>query len=300
MSRVGLIGENSIEYINALLDIWNNGDCAVLIDWRIPYKIAVEMMKEASVQKCFIEKKIIDKVIDDIKSGIEFVTFERKNNSAELLPNAIYEKFKNNYSKDEAVVLYSSGTTGKAKGIILSHYAINLNADLVIEYMEPSADDCLYIVKTLAHSSTLVDELIVGLKSKSKIVISPTIVTPSHSIENIINFKSTILCLNPTLLRLYTMTVNSKKICLNHLKIIYTSGAIADETLIRNAQKAFPETEILNVYGLSEAGPRVSAQRKGNKNNRIGSVGLPINRVDIKIILNRKLQVQVGHPHGKN
>ena len=82
------------------------------------------------------------------------------------------------------------------------------------------------------------------------------------------------------------MTVNSKKICLNHLKIIYTSGAIADETLIRNAQKAFPETEILNVYGLSEAGPRVSAQRKGNKNNRIGSVGLPINRVDIKIILN--------------
>ena len=34
MSRVGLIGENSIEYINALLDIWNNGDCAVLIDWR--------------------------------------------------------------------------------------------------------------------------------------------------------------------------------------------------------------------------------------------------------------------------
>ncbi len=31
MSRIVLIGENSIEYIRGLLDIWNGGDCAVLI-----------------------------------------------------------------------------------------------------------------------------------------------------------------------------------------------------------------------------------------------------------------------------
>lgn len=37
MSRVALMGENSVEYISALLDIWNNGDCAVLLDWRIPF-----------------------------------------------------------------------------------------------------------------------------------------------------------------------------------------------------------------------------------------------------------------------
>ena len=57
MARIGLIGENSIEYVDILLDIWNSGDCAVLIDWRVPYCSAVEMMQEASVQKCHIEKK---------------------------------------------------------------------------------------------------------------------------------------------------------------------------------------------------------------------------------------------------
>lgn len=31
MSRVALIGENSVEYVDKLLDIWNNGDCAVLL-----------------------------------------------------------------------------------------------------------------------------------------------------------------------------------------------------------------------------------------------------------------------------
>lgn len=40
MARVALIGDNSIEYVNTLLDIWNSGDCAVLIDWRIPFQTA--------------------------------------------------------------------------------------------------------------------------------------------------------------------------------------------------------------------------------------------------------------------
>ncbi len=55
MARIGLIGENSIEYVNHLLDIWNNGDCAVLIDWRIPIATALEMMQEAGVRVCYIK-----------------------------------------------------------------------------------------------------------------------------------------------------------------------------------------------------------------------------------------------------
>lgn len=43
MSRVALIGENSVEYVDKLLDIWNNGDCGVLLDWRIPFQTAIQM-----------------------------------------------------------------------------------------------------------------------------------------------------------------------------------------------------------------------------------------------------------------
>ena len=43
MSRIGLIGENSISYIQKLIDIWNNGDCAVIIDWRIPFNTACDV-----------------------------------------------------------------------------------------------------------------------------------------------------------------------------------------------------------------------------------------------------------------
>ena len=57
MARVALIGDNSVEYINALIDIWNNGDCAVLIDWKVPFQTAYEMMKEAEANKEADEKR---------------------------------------------------------------------------------------------------------------------------------------------------------------------------------------------------------------------------------------------------
>lgn len=63
MSRVALMGENSIEYINTLIDIWNNGDCAVLIDGRIPLQTATEMMPEANVHICYIEKSCLIKLL---------------------------------------------------------------------------------------------------------------------------------------------------------------------------------------------------------------------------------------------
>ena len=71
MSRVALIGENSIGYVDTLIDIWNNGDCAVLLDWRIPFATSIEMMVEANVYTCFIEKTLFNKIENEIPDFIE-------------------------------------------------------------------------------------------------------------------------------------------------------------------------------------------------------------------------------------
>lgn len=195
-----------------MLNIWNNGDCAVLIDWRIPLKSAVEMMRGSQVNKCYIEKVYLKNGIADRCPDIDFLTFEKSGEYyVEELPTSIYEKFNENYSQKEALVLYSSGTTGNAKGIILSHYAINLNADLINEYMQLSNRDSIYIVKAFAHSSTIVGELLIGLKYKIKNIVSSTLVSPRDSLNHINNYKVTILCLNPSLLYLYTVTAKMKK-----------------------------------------------------------------------------------------
>lgn len=282
MSRIALIGENSVSYINQLIKIWNRGHCAVLIDWRIPFKTAIEMMKETAVLECHIDRNIRDKIDLFPEDKIKYVTFDNKN-SVEILPEDMYSQFHANYSRNEAVIIYSSGTTGKAKGIVLSHYAINTNADSIIDYMVPQKNDCIYIIKSLSHSSTLIGELLISLKTHTKLVISPTVISSHSVLTNIKKYRVTILCINPTLLSIYAKDHKNHNYDLSTLKKIYVSGSPLSNNIYKFARNTFKGIMINNVYGLSEAGPRITAQNGETHNN---SVGKPIKGVNVIIVDN--------------
>jgi len=222
LNRVALVGENSTEYVDVLLDIWNRGDCAVLLDWRIPAQAKVSMMQEANICECYIEKDKLDESLIAISHRISFFTFEKKHNSVECLPASVYQKFKSNYSLSEALILYSSGTTGRSKGVILSHYAINTNADAIAKYMNLGCEDSVLIIKSLAHVSTLVGELLVGLKKRVRVFIAPSLTSPQFALKCIEQHRITTVCLNPALLNLYTKAQSIKKYCVQSLKAIYT------------------------------------------------------------------------------
>lgn len=281
MSRIALIGENSIEYINALIDIWNDGNCALLIDWRIPPVKAIDMMRDAGAKKCIIEKKFFTSEYSFMQN-IEYSTYERKVNQTEYLTKEIRVKFQSRYSIDEAAVIYSSGTTGKARGIILSHYAINSNADSIIDYMNVCEDDCIYTIRSLSHSSTITGELLVALKSGAELLVGPIIVPPRVILNNIIKFKVSVLGVNPTLLSLLTSEYARKEYDISSLKKIYSAGAILDEKTCNESRKTFSQVAIYNSYGLTEAGPRVCSQTKDHCNGN--SVGKPIKNVEIAVI----------------
>lgn len=289
--RTALIGENSVEYVETLIEIWNEGNCAVLLDWRIPCRASIEIMIEAGVQLCYVQEKYYEAFFR-INCSISFVSFKAATANVVFLPTYIYDKYINRYCDDEAVIIYSSGTTGKARGIILSHYAINTNADAIIDYMKPTTEDCIYIAKTISHSSTLTGELLVALKARAKLVIAPTIVPPRYIFKNIYKFGVTIICLNPSLLSMLTDEYERAPYNIFSLKSIYVSGSILNDRLYNKAHAVFYNIPIYNVYGLSEAGPRVSAQRADCcKSN---SVGKPIKNVEIKLVNEQGCAVSDG------
>ena len=113
--RVGLIGDNSIAYIKKLRDILANNCIAVLIDWRIPLKTAIDMMCSYDIREFYIDENIdVDTIVPN---GINMIKYINTENKITELPKSLYEDFKeilNSYSKDDAVIFFSSGTTGKA------------------------------------------------------------------------------------------------------------------------------------------------------------------------------------------
>ena len=292
VARIALIGENSIEYVDKLLSIWNSGNCAVLLDWRIPFETAYRMMLEAHVETCYIESSLLLNETVETYSDISFITFRIADRKPHLLLDNIRIKYCENKSGEEAVVLYSSGTTGASKGIILTHYAITINADAILGYMNLSRIDCLYIAKSLSHSSTLTGELIVALRSGANVVLAPTIVPPRYVLNRIDEFSITTLCLNPTLLRMYSEEYRKKKFKINSLRTIYCSGSILCDRVYLDAHEVFKGIDIFNVYGLSEAGPRVAAQTK--ECSKSNSAGKAIQGVEFIIVDDNGIPVSNG------
>lgn len=121
MSRIGIVGRNSISYVELLINVWNAGDSTVLLDWQMPADVINRLLLELNVTKCFVETNIIEKF--DTSSSIDYEAFENNTISQTLLPLHVYRRFIPLYAKREAVILFSSGTTGAAKGVMLSHYA---------------------------------------------------------------------------------------------------------------------------------------------------------------------------------
>lgn len=298
LDRVAVICENSSSFIAALLSILSIGAAAVPIDPQIPYAPAFDLIIKCKAAHVCVsglrpEKNFAKSGVTSEEEGIQILSEARGHWKPQL--ESIGEQGELSTGKRSqithwqpvssddvpALILFSSGTSGESKGAVLTHKAIIHNINAIIDYMLPSKRDIFYIAKTVVHCSTLIGELFIALKVGARIIMQNPVVPPTVILKRIDSHKPSIICVNPTLLKLLVMT-NPSKYNVDSIRLIYTSGAIANEELLKRAKEYFGGARVLNVYGLTEAGPRVTAQRAGEK-VKYGSVGKPILGVEVTV-----------------
>lgn len=180
-----------------------------------------------------------------------------------------------------AMLLFTSGTGGQPKGVLLSYRNIGGNLAGVLDYFRLGPEDRLIMVRSLAHASAITGELLPALYHGSSILLRAHERGPLAIVRSVQEHAGTILCTTPSVAA--ALAGRASRYDTNTLQRIVLSGELLLPAHVDRIRRGFPEATLSNAYGLTEASPRVSCQLDIAQSDSLACVGKPITGVQIRI-----------------
>lgn len=180
-------------------------------------------------------------------------------------------------ANDLAAILYTSGTTGRSKGAMLSHGNLASNAEVLAAVWRFSPDDVLLHALPIYHTHGLFVAVNTVLLSGGKIIWLPRF-DPAECIAMMA--RATVLMGVPTFYTRLLRQENLSHEAAAHMRLFISGSA----PLLEETHRAFLERTghaILERYGMTETGMNTSNPYDGER--RPGTVGLPLPGVEIRI-----------------
>ncbi|TJZ54638.1 long-chain fatty acid--CoA ligase [Streptomyces piniterrae] len=184
-------------------------------------------------------------------------------------------------SDDTAVLLYTSGTTGKPKGAELTHFQLYMNCTASGEVFGVSSADISAAVLPLFHVFGLSSVLNVTVRFGSSLVLIPRF-EPEAVLDAVERHGVTIFSGVPTMyFALLQLDVTGRD--LSSLRAAVSGGASIPGEVIRAFEEKFPGVIVLEGYGLSETAStatfNISAEQR-----KVLSIGKPIWGVQVRVV----------------
>ncbi len=197
---------------------------------------------------------------------------------------------------DTAVILYTSGTTGKPKGAELSHMSVLLNARLS-DTMYTRADDIHLITLPLFHSFGQSVQMNAGIYNRATLVLLPRF-SPDAALRLMDQENITFFAGVPTMYWALLNYPGAEKFDLEkisrHLRICVSGGSAMPMEVMRAFNEKF-QVNILEGYGLSETSP-VATFHRLDREVKPGSIGLPVWGVEVRVVNQNDQDVGPNEP----
>ncbi|WP_423801758.1 fatty acid--CoA ligase family protein [Neobacillus sp. SAB-20_R2A] len=192
---------------------------------------------------------------------------------------------------DVAVILYTSGTTGKPKGAMLTHKNLYSNAMDVSHDLKITSDDIIITVLPMFHVFCLTDCLNSAIICRAAMLIVPRF-SPREIFRLGKKYQPTIFFGVPTMFNFLNQFSEGNPEDLASLRLCFSGGASLPVSLLRNFEKKF-NVVILEGYGLSEASPTTTFNPL-DRERKPGSIGTSISHVENKVVNEFGEEVPVG------
>lgn len=311
--HISLIGASSVEWIEAYLALITGNTVAVPLDANLPGEDLIDLINRSDSEGLFLSPKniaLLDVILSNCPKLKKIWMLQEDSVDSENKKVCSISDLRNSASDKDALIpaedavttiIFTSGTTGKSKGVMLTQNNLASNVIAVDITFEPGSH--VLSVLPIHHAFCLVMDWLKGFSLGATLCINDSLL---HMVKNMSVFKPDIMLMVPMMIetiykRLSAVDPSIPKPAVaanvfgGNLKYIFTGGAHLDPFYIDK----FAEygVAVLEGYGMSECSPVISNNTPTN--NKPGSIGKPLSNATIKFengeILVKSTSVMKGY-----
>ncbi|MEU6668474.1 o-succinylbenzoate--CoA ligase [Streptomyces sp. NPDC046727] len=182
---------------------------------------------------------------------------------------------------DPAIIMYTSGTTGRAKGAVLTHGNLIWNSLNTLVDGEFAAGDVTLLSAPLFHTAALNMTCLPTVLKGGTLVLQESF-SPSRTLDLVERLRVTVMFGVPAMFQQIAAEPRFADADLSSLRMLLCGGAPVPEALIRTYQQR--GLGFLQGYGMTEASPGVCLLDAEHALDKAGSAGTPHFFSDIRIV----------------
>lgn len=271
--EVLVLADNSIFFAVTYLAVMRSGNVPLLVETRVSREELGRLMSACRPVLSFIQSRLASKAV----TGVPTLTEDdlRDLEAEEDVRRAVSED-------DMAAVVFTSGSTGTKKGVMITHGNLIANTSSIIEYLDLGPSDRMMVVLPFYYcygASLLHTHLRVG----GSVVISHNIFL-GGVLDEIDRFGCTGLAGVPSTYQILINRTSFLKRDLSALRYMTQAGGRLEPKFISMIADAFPNTRFYVMYGATEATARMSYLPPELLRSKTASIGRGIPGVFLEVL----------------
>ncbi len=297
--KVAIYLPNGLEYIYSYLAIWCCGAIAVPLDFMLTEDEISSCLFHCQARLLIARPKAnipFPKLLERCPTLKEIVICHEKNEGALSFTECLERGSPvvpqvDIHDKDCAIIFYTSGTTGKPKGVSISYLQLGAPPKSMEFFIGGfKKDDSALCALPFSHLGGLIyiqNCIVYGLT----VVLMERFI-PSEFLKNIQNYRITCFWIVPSMYYALLQLKEFETFDLSTLRWMVTFGASNSPEALRRFHKFCPKAHLLNGWGLTETNAPTVVLPMGSE--KIESVGRPAPWIKVKIFNDQDKELPTG------